>query len=126
MRPPPQPRDHARPSATGALAYLTLGPIIWAVQLTVVYGGHTLLCDAGAPPASSVTLVAATTAAAVLAVLAALLFRPALARRAGLGPDTSGRRTLEALARLLDLLSLIAIVWSGSAAAVLQACAAAR
>jgi hypothetical protein len=125
---PPLPRDghDPRASATGTLAYLLLGPLIWAVQLTLIYGGHTLLCVAESPPASPMALVAGTTAAAFLATAVALFFRTALARGFGIGPDAAGRGTLVALARLLDLLSLFAIAWSGSTIALLEACVAAR
>jgi hypothetical protein len=124
--PLPRHDDHPRPSAVGTIVYLILGPILWAVQLTVIYGGSTLLCVTGVPPGASTALVALTTAAAFIAGAGAMLFRATVARWFGVSPGAEGRSTLDALARLLDLLSLVAILWTGSAAVVLQACIVAR
>ena len=36
-------------SAVGTLTYILVGPLLWAIQLTTVYGGHTLVCTDGIP-----------------------------------------------------------------------------
>jgi hypothetical protein len=123
---PHLPGSHPRPALIGSIVYLLFGLIVWSIHLTVIYGGHTLLCTGGLSSDWSTRLIVGATVLAALATAAALLAQDRLAAILGLSRESSGRGTLVSIARLLNVLALVAIVWSGGTAAVLEACAPAR
>ncbi|MGE0233033.1 MAG: hypothetical protein AB7O39_16070 [Flavobacteriaceae bacterium] len=115
-----------KPSAVGTLAFINAGPIIWAIHLTLIYGGHTLLCTPLQMREIAGPYVLAVTAAALLA-LGAFLLRPHFwASACGLPPTTADRPQYDSLARLLATLGVVAVAWAGATAFFLSACVAAR
>ena len=60
----------------GALFYILLGPIVWAIHLTLVYLGHTLLCALGvsfgalAPGVVSFSVIIVTAVALIVLTVA--------------------------------------------------------
>lgn len=115
-----------KPSTTGTLLYLLFGMLVWAAHLTIVYGGHTLLCALGFPPQATDWLVIAATAGAALAVVFFLARQKWWARTLGLPPGGRPDRPLDLIARLTAILSLVAITWAGAAVAFVASCAQGR
>ncbi|WP_265518670.1 hypothetical protein [Nitratireductor luteus] len=111
-----------KPSTTGTLVYLMFGLLVWAAHLTIVYGGHTLLCALGFPPEAASWLVIAATAGAMLVVVCFLTWRKPWARMTSLPPD----RTIDLIARLIAILSLVDILWAGAAIAFVTSCSQGR
>ena len=114
------------PSTTGTLLYILAGPINWALQFTAVYGGHTLACALGASAALATAMLIALTAAAAFAMVLFLLMQDRAARLSGLRENTAGRRSYDLTARVLAFLSLVAIIWTGGTALLLDACVQGR
>lgn len=102
--------------------YLSLGPLLWAAHTTIAYGAHTILCARGGSPMTG-TIALAVLTLLFLAALGLILVRQ---RRVGrifsLADDAAGRRSYDGIARLLGGLSLLAILWSGTAIALLSSC----
>ncbi|MDN3722028.1 hypothetical protein QW131_29680 [Roseibium salinum] len=102
------------------------GPLVWAGHLTIVYGGHTLLCLRGELAGVADVYVLTITAAAVL-ILGAFVFRIASWERVmGLLTGEDANRTTRRTARLLAILSLIAVLWSGATVGLVAACVQGR
>lgn len=114
-----------RPPIAAMLTYLMLGPILWSLHLTLVYGTHTLICALGTPAAASATVIAATVAVAAAIVLV-ILSQRRVGRLFGLGEGSGQHRTYDSIARILGVLSLAGVIWVGAAAAVLDSCVLGR
>lgn len=114
--------QHKRPSTVGTLVYLLLGLIIWAIQFTAIYMVHTLVCTVGAPASIASTFVFILSAAIAIALVVALINGDKLARVLGVGADAQGRTTYDGIFRLIAILSIVAIVWSGATALIVMAC----
>ncbi len=77
-------RTGTRASIVGTLAYMLFGPLTWAVQLTLVYGGHTLTCATGGGAALADWIVIAVSLVAALVVVVFLLMQDSMADVLGL------------------------------------------
>ncbi|MFV3127277.1 hypothetical protein [Niveispirillum sp. KHB5.9] len=109
------------PSITRTLLFLLWGPIVWGVQFTFSYGGHTLLCAQDAPPDASRWLVGVLALLALTAIAPVALRCQAVATWAGV----EGGFVIT-IARLVAILSLIAVPWTATGALLLQACVMGR
>jgi hypothetical protein len=106
-----------------ALLVLLLGPILWAMHLSVIYFSHAVLCMRGVSPRASEIVITVATVAAVLAMGWHLLHtRSRLRRRC----DTDTRRFQYHTGSVLSVLSMIGILWAAFTPIFVQACAAAR
>ncbi|MFC6487892.1 hypothetical protein [Nitratireductor sp. GCM10026969] len=114
------------PSVVVMLAYLMLGPLVWGLHLLVVYGAHTLVCALGGAPSVSTTILLAATAVAFVPLALAVLLQRRTGRLFGIGDETDDRRVYDAISRILCLLSLFGIAWSGIAMVALSSCAQGR
>ena len=114
-------------STVGTLVYLLIGPVIWAAHFMTVYAAQGWLCAIGAAQDRIIAAVFALTLPPLLA-LAAALFMPAglarLLRASDWGEET--QHFLAGAMRLLSLLSLLAVLYFATAAALLPACPALR
>ena len=115
-----------KPSTVGTLVYILFGLIMWALQFTVLYGGHTLVCSQGGTPATGDWLVYSASIVPGAIVLAFLVAQSAFARVLGLTGDMEDRRIYDRFAWFVALLSWFAIIWTGSTALVLMACTQGR
>jgi hypothetical protein len=98
---------------------MLLGPIVWALHLTAVYGAHALLCARGSAAAGVPVIAVATLAAlAPLGVAFAALWRA--------GEAESTQRFQRRVAVLLIVLSAVGIVWAGATVMFVAACAPLR
>jgi hypothetical protein len=108
------------------LVYLSLGPILWAIHLTLIYGTHTLVCARTIPgtlplgfdTAPFVILLITVTTLAVL--LGAVLLPSPNTRpfNGSLASPSFFRRVMV----LLALLSAFGVGWAGLASMVVQSC----
>jgi hypothetical protein len=121
-----QPSTPREPSALGTLVFIMWGAIVWGLQLTAVYVGHTWLCALRVPAVTTDVLMAALTALAITAILPILAAPGPSARFAGLRTGDGDSRHLTSIARVIAALSLVATLWTGATAVFLQACAFAR
>lgn len=118
----------------GALSYMLIGPMVWALHLLLVYTPQAMLCAfriTGVAPIEPLLIRAAVGAVSVAAAAAllAVLVRPrSIARpfRVGRVLEGDNGRFIVAVMRLLSGLSLAGVVWAGAAALVLDACAQLR
>lgn len=111
-----------RPSITRTLVLMLWGPLVWGVQFTLSYGGHTLLCAQGATPAATRLLVAGVALLALAAIAPVVLRCHAIAARAGAQPAGDNAGFVRFIARTMALLSLLAVVWTAAGALLLQSC----
>jgi hypothetical protein len=113
-----------RGSITSAALYLTFGPIVWAIHLTLVYGTHTLVCThttSGGAGATFAVLV--VTVVALAAIFTALAASAAAQRRAREdGPVAFYHRA----AAWLAWLSAFGVACAGATSLVIEPCLALR
>lgn len=107
----------------GALFYILLGPIVWAIHLTLVYLGHTLLCalaGALAPGVVSFSVIIVTAAALIVLTVAVVAanFRGRAFDDRGAGAVFFRDRIMMALA----LLSGFGVAWEGASALIIEPC----
>ena len=114
------------PSTLGTFAFLLWGLIVWGLQFTAIYVGHTWFCALAAGPAATTVLAAILTAGAVAAILPVAWAPSRPAALAGLDPVDDDPRHLILIARIVALLSIVAALWTGVAAVVVGACDLAR
>jgi hypothetical protein len=128
---------------TATILYVMLGPIVWALDLAIVYGAHAALCAPGVlaePPRDAGIawwIVMAATVVSSLVLGAAIPAISARRRRARNRPETSpsideqslpapelspDNSILHALAELLAVLALIGVIWLGVAAFFVDPC----
>lgn len=119
-------RNGASEPLAGTLFYILLGPIVWAIHLTVVYLGHTLLCALGvssgalAPGVATLSVLIVTVVALIaltIAVLAASSRGRALDDR---GSEATFFRDRVMMA--LALLSGFGVAWEGASALIIDPC----
>lgn len=117
-------QDH---STGSTLFFITFGPLVWAGQLTLLYGGHTLICFYGGAALLADLLVIGISMplALMLLVFIARPDRSARALQMRNLPPTRGR-PIGSIARLLAVLSLVAVLWTGSTAWLVSACTQGR
>ena len=120
-----RPEGSAWPSTVGTLAYILSGPLVWALHLTVIYGGHTLACNQEGAGGTTAWLVIAATVTS-LCILLPVAFSQRIASLFGVVEKTTDRPEYQALARSLAGLSAIAVIWSGAAVAFVTACTQVR
>jgi hypothetical protein len=106
-------------STVATILWLLFGPIVWATHLTTIYAAHALLCARGA--------VDAPASVAIVATILALTFMAAAAKMAARPREAPGRHAEEQsfhrrVMLWLTALSALAVVWAGTAAAVIPAC----
>lgn len=119
------PRERLRPVFGEALFGL-LGPLVWVAHFGAIYLGHHLACETGVPGGRAFdAFVLAVTAAAVV-VLAFAALAPRAVRRMLHLDDSNAQvdRFIVAAMRLLSLLSLVGVLWAGTAVLYVAACAA--
>ncbi|PLU33410.1 hypothetical protein BMJ27_17410 [Sinorhizobium medicae] len=133
------------PPVAGAILFLLAGPILWGGHLLAVYTFHAVTCAVGGPWATAVvpgSIVAATLAAAgapwatavvpgsivaaTLAAAGALLlgfsFPGKLAQALRCFDQDDSQPFLIRAGRLLTVLSLAGVLWTGSGALTLAPC----
>jgi hypothetical protein len=116
----PAQRADGRRRFTRALAALVSGPLVFMLYFAFAYGAHSLLCALPGDPGRMMTWLLLIGAGISLAVLAAM----AMAVAPGRAQDE--RRFESRTACSLILLSAVAVVWTGAAAAFITRCALLR
>lgn len=108
--------------------FMLVGPILWAVDLTAIYGAQSSLCafDALPQPIVGSLVIAISALLALAAGIAAVSPRPLFGLLAGAPPPAEQWGFLQGAMRLLVGLSVLAIAYFTLAATVLPACAQLR
>jgi hypothetical protein len=120
-QPPPE-----GPSPVGTLIYLMAGLIVWGLQFTVVYGSHVLLCLSASPGRLVGTVVTAVTVLAAAALTAFLVWQRRAADLLGVEGDGEWKTGSDRIARVVTILSIIAILWTGWTVLIIDSCAYTR
>ncbi|MGY3622524.1 hypothetical protein [Bradyrhizobium sp. USDA 10063] len=104
--------------------FLLVGPAVWALHLTAIYGAHALLCARGiaADTATAVIMIATGVALIVLMSGAGAAW---LKLRRG-GAETAASSFQASVMSLLAVLSAIGIAWAGATALFVTPCVALR
>jgi hypothetical protein len=117
----------------GTLVFIMLGPILWAVQLTLIYGAQSSLCAFGVGVGADGNNALAAGVVIAASVVCMALVGVALARPdigygliTGAGMPGEQRGFLVGVMRLLAGLSLLAMFYAGLGAVLLPACAQLR
>jgi hypothetical protein len=110
------------PTVVGTFLFLLLGPLSWSVQFSGLYLVHTLLCVMAAETKSVSLALAAVTAVPIAGLAWALTRRNGLARELRVLRSVSDTAVYVSVHVWLSVLSAIAMLWSGLAAAVVAAC----
>jgi hypothetical protein len=112
----------------GTLVFLLIGPIIWAADLTIIYGAQSSLCAFRALDQGSVGVLVVATTAVLILLDALVLLRPHRFFRllTSAPPPAAQWDFLRGTMRLLAALSGLAMLYFGAAALLLPACAQLR
>lgn len=110
-------------SATRAMLVILAGPILWAAHFAFAYATHALACASAISPSAVPWTIGIATLLAII-LLAVMLWEPALLRHVE-GPAGSNR-FLSRVSRMLAVLSLTGVLWTGWAALTLETCAQLR
>lgn len=119
-------RNGAHEPLVWALFYILLGPIVWALHLTLVYLGHTLLCALGvssgalAPVVVSFSVIIIT--AIALIVLAVAVIGAKSRERALNDCGSPGMFFRNRVMMALALLSGFGVAWEGAGALIIEPC----
>lgn len=113
--------------SVGTVLIALIGPLtIWALHFSAVYGAHHLVCATLTGSRTGDLMLAAVSVATVLALLALLLFivKPHVVLRMdeAMAISKKSQSFLTDVMRLLALLSLFGVLWSGSTVFFLPAC----
>jgi hypothetical protein len=120
------PAPRRDPSTIATIGFLLWGLIVWGLQFSLVYIGHTWLCALGWQAQASSILVGTATAFSV-ALIAPIVIAPAyVSRLTGVERQRPDTNALIKIARLIGAISLIAAIWTGAAALIVQACVSLR
>ena len=113
----------------GTLVFILVGPIVWSVHLTVIYGSQSLLCalnlseDRSAGNAVVVTIILVATAVCIAAVgFSAVRTRFVHALIARGDPPADQMGFIVTIMRVLAGLSILAMFYVGLGAVILPAC----
>lgn len=120
-------RDNARTAPVGGAAlFIAFGYLLWFAHFSFAYGATTLACVVwDSEMAADIAVVCVTTAALVLA--ACYHFGATrLATLLGLPAETIAREDLLRTGRIVVLLGVIAILWTGAANTFVEACTPGR
>ncbi|OHV81974.1 hypothetical protein [Ensifer sp. LCM 4579] len=110
-----------------AVFFLVAGPILWAAHLLVVYGVQSVTCAVGNSAVAPSVLIQASvvlvTLGAILLLCFGLFFPGRLAHMLGYEmPEPHNRTFSVRVERLLSLLSLMGVVWSGTSVFLIDVC----
>jgi hypothetical protein len=112
----------ATSSPIGTLAFILWGMIVWGLQFSASYAGHTLLCRIGAPAGTSALMVAALAILAVAAIAPVAFFPRAMARLAGIVMTDADRAHILTIGRVIAILSIIAAIWTATGIFLIGQC----
>jgi len=110
----------------GTILFLLWGLVIWGLQFSASYLAHTWLCRLGASATVIDAVIAGLTVLAV-ALIAPLAFQHDWsARLAGVRGGEADAGHLKTVARTVALLSILAALWTGLGALLVDACVIGR
>ena len=108
------------------LLFITAGPLLWGLHLTIVYMAHTAVCALAASPGAETAILAIVTVALAVLLMLILLDQQRFARLLKVSQEIAERGSYDRIAFFLNLLSLAGILWSGLAVTILSSCAPGR
>ncbi len=108
----------------GTLVFILVGPILWAADLTTIYGAQSALCAFGVLPQAAVgwLVIAKSVLLMLAAVLALAMPRPLFKVLVGAQPPSEQWEFLQGVMRVLGALSVLAMLYFTLAATLLPAC----
>ena len=116
--------------ALGTLIFLIVGPCLWALHFTLIYGPQSALCglelgttDGGHNAIAATTVGVVTIGTLLLGGLSYVFAHACYRLLCGASPPPDQWPYLQFIMRLLTALSLLAIAYAGIAAIFLPACA---
>lgn len=112
----------------GTLIFLIVGPILWAVDLTAIYGAQSSLCAFGGLPNPAIAFVVGAISVALTILAIYCLLSPARVFRflTGSPPPTDQWSFLRDAMRALAALSALAMLYFAAAALFLPGCSPMR
>jgi hypothetical protein len=113
-------------SPVGTLVFIMWGMIVWGLQFTGAYVGHTFLCRVGADDDASDLMIAGLTIAALVALGAVGLFADRTATLAGVRLTDGDRRSIIRISRTIVGLATIAAIWTATGLVIVDACVGGR
>jgi hypothetical protein len=113
-------------SPVGTLIFIMWGMIVWGLQFTGAYVGHTFLCRVGADDYASDLLIAGLTIVALMALAAVGLFPERTATVAGVRLAGGDRRAIIRISRTIVGLATVAAIWTATGLFIVDACVGGR
>ena len=113
-------------SPVGTLIFIMWGMIVWGLQFTGSYVGHTFLCRVGADDYASDLLVVGLTIVALVALGAVGLFPDRMATLAGVRLTDGDRRHIVLISRAIVGLATVAAIWTAFGLFFIDACVGGR
>jgi hypothetical protein len=110
----------AHRSLTRTLLSMFLGPIVWALHLTVIYGSHAILCARGSSGMTGANVVIVATIIALVPLVISFWLNRTHPNRE---PEPRFQRQVM---QLLTLLSAVGILMAGATIAFVPVCLAVR
>jgi hypothetical protein len=120
------PPERSQPSTLGTLVFILWGLIVWGLQFTAIYVGHTWVCALGIPAASTGVVSVVLTALAIALILPVAIAPARAAGIVALRREDTDSTHLIVIARTVAQLSIVAALWTGGTAAFVQSCALGR
>ncbi|MBD8066097.1 hypothetical protein IC608_11500 [Devosia sp. PTR5] len=108
----------------GTLIFILTGPILWAADLTIIYGAQSSLCAFGALPPQIVGWLVLAPCVILMGLVLLALAKPSPVFRGltGASPPPEQWPFLLSITRLLGGISVLAMVYFSIAALLLPAC----
>ena len=119
-------REARHSSLAGMSIYLLFGLVLWALQLAIVYAGHSLFCAQRIDEAVFFAVHLSATFLPVALLVLFLVGQRRIARWFSLSQAKEDRCAYHRIARLCAILSLAAVIWTGMTAALLDTCGLGR
>lgn len=112
----------------GTLVFLIAGPILWAFDMTAIYGAQSSLCAFASLPAPVISAVVGIVSVAVALFAGGIWLRPEPTFRALVGAAPPGDQWpfICGTMRVLTALSALAMIYFAAAALLLPACGGLR
>lgn len=118
----PRHDDGPTASVAGTLLFLIFGFVLWFAQFSIAYGATTLACAIWTSDAVADLAIGATTLAALALAGVYLVRGPWLASRFGLPSEPELRHQLVTAGRIAVAIAVVAILWTATTIAFLEAC----
>ncbi len=110
------------PSTLGAMILIVWGLFVWLLHFSTVYIAHTLLCAQETRPTTITILALWATAFAVVVIAPVVVAPQRMAILTRLPRSNADGHHVVFIARIVAVLSLVAVLWTGATTVLVDGC----